>query len=206
MNLQILTWEHYLPRVLGEEALSRLMPPYKGYDPEVDPSIANVFAAAAFRFAHVTVQPVVARLGPGYMADSQHPPLPLHDSLFASWRVVREGEGRGRRCRAGATARCVTYPTCVSPLSPAAAGGIDPVLRGLLLTPAKLQTPGQMMVEELTERLFQAQGGMPLDLAALNLQRGRDHGLPGTTSHESRSMLFCQHGLSKRCIYHLPSK
>lgn len=59
------------------------------------------------------------------------------------------------------------------------AGGIDPVLRGLLLTPAKLQTPGQMMVEELTERLFQAQGGMPLDLAALNLQRGRDHGLPG---------------------------
>lgn len=60
-------------------------------------------------------------------------------------------------------------------------GGIDPVLRGLLLSPAKLQTPGQMMVEELTERLFQAQGGMPLDLGALNLQRGRDHGLPGIT-------------------------
>lgn len=76
---------------------------------------------------------------------------------------------------------------CVSP-PPPAAGGIDPVLRGLLLTPAKLQTPGQMMVEELTERLFQAQGGMPLDLAALNLQRGRDHGLPGTTSHESCSI------------------
>lgn len=65
--------------------------------------------------------------------------------------------------------------------SPGVSGGIDPVLRGLLLSPAKLQTPGQMMVEELTERLFQAQGGMPLDLGALNLQRGRDHGLPGTT-------------------------
>ncbi|KAF7659862.1 hypothetical protein LDENG_00292170 [Lucifuga dentata] len=145
---QILTWEHYLPRVLGEGVLSRLMPPYEGYDPKVDPSIANVFAAAAFRFAHVTVHPIVARLGPEYITNSQHPPLPLHDSLFASWRVVQEG-------------------------------GIDPVLRGLLLSPAKLQAPGQMMVEELTERLFQAQGGMPLDLGALNLQRGRDHGLPG---------------------------
>uniref|UniRef100_A0A3Q3ITN6 Uncharacterized protein n=1 Tax=Monopterus albus TaxID=43700 RepID=A0A3Q3ITN6_MONAL len=145
---QILTWEHYLPRVLGEHAMSLLMPPYKGYDPEVDPSIANAFATAAFRFAHVTVQPVVARLGPGYTTNSQHPLLPLHHSLFASWRVVQEG-------------------------------GIDPVLRGMLLSPAKLQTPGQMMVEELIERLFQAQGGMPLDLGALNLQRGRDHGLPG---------------------------
>ncbi|KAF0041022.1 hypothetical protein F2P81_006920 [Scophthalmus maximus] len=156
---QILTWEHYLPQVLGDVATSRLMPPYEGYDPQMDPSIANVFAAAAFRFAHVTVQPVVSRLGPGYTTNSQHPPLPLHHSLFASWRVVQEG-------------------------------GIDPVLRGLLLSPAKLQTPGQMMVEELTERLFQAQGGMPLDLGALNLQRGRDHGLPGYGSWRS----FC--GLS----------
>ncbi|CAL8356561.1 unnamed protein product [Lota lota] len=148
---QILTWDHYLPRVLGESAISHLMPTYEGYNPDVDPSVANVFAAAAFRFAHVTIQPIVARLGPGYSLDSKHPPLPLHHSLFASWRVVQEG-------------------------------GVDPVLRGLLLSPAKLQVPGQMMVEELTERLFQAQGGMPLDLGALNLQRGRDHGLPGYSS------------------------
>ena len=71
-------------------------------------------------------------------------------------------------------------PSLSLSLSLSLPGGVDPVLRGLLLSPAKLQVPGQMMVEELTERLFQAQGGMPLDLAALNLQRGRDHGLPGT--------------------------
>uniref|UniRef100_A0AAY4DGK2 Sushi domain-containing protein n=1 Tax=Denticeps clupeoides TaxID=299321 RepID=A0AAY4DGK2_9TELE len=145
---QILTWDHYLPRVLGERAYTKLVPPYQGYTPQTDPSISNVFSTAAFRFAHVTVQPVVTRLGPRYQASPQHPTLPLHHSLFASWRIVKEG-------------------------------GIDPVLRGLLLSPAKLQMADQMMVEELTERLFQAQGGLPLDLGALNLQRGRDHGLPG---------------------------
>lgn len=97
LPFQILTWEHYLPRVLGEGAMSRLMPSYKGYDPEVDPSIANVFATAAFRFAHVTVQPVVTRLGPGYTTNSQYPPLPLHNSLFASWRVVQEGKEQSCR-------------------------------------------------------------------------------------------------------------
>nr|XP_055048103.1 eosinophil peroxidase [Misgurnus anguillicaudatus] len=145
---QVLTWDHYLPHILGRSANMVLMPPYKGYDQNVDPSISNVFSTAAFRFAHVTVHPVVNRLGPDYRSNPEYPALPLHHSLFASWRVVHEG-------------------------------GVDPVLRGLFLSSAKLQTADQMMIEELTERLFQAQGGLPLDLGALNLQRGRDHGLQG---------------------------
>eukprot|EP00069_Balaena_mysticetus_P005439 bmy_18035T0 len=58
-------------------------------------------------------------------------------------------------------------------------GGVDPIMRGLLATPAKLQVQDQLMNAELTEGLFVLSDSGSLDLAAINLQRGRDHGLPG---------------------------
>ncbi|KAM7069260.1 eosinophil peroxidase isoform 2-T2 [Molossus nigricans] len=58
-------------------------------------------------------------------------------------------------------------------------GGIDPLLRGLMGTPAKLNRQDSMLVDELRDRLFQQVRRIGLDLAALNMQRSRDHGLPG---------------------------
>lgn len=58
-------------------------------------------------------------------------------------------------------------------------GGIDPILRGLMATPAKLNRQDSMLVDELRDKLFQQVRRIGLDLAALNMQRSRDHGLPG---------------------------
>lgn len=57
-------------------------------------------------------------------------------------------------------------------------GGIDPILRGLFASPAKKNLPHQILNNELTEKLFGKVHSIALDLGALNIQRGRDHGLP----------------------------
>ena len=58
-------------------------------------------------------------------------------------------------------------------------GGVDPLIRGLFIEPAKLKLPNQNLNDQLIEQLFTAAHAVSLDLASMNIQRGRDHGLPG---------------------------
>ncbi|XP_056259507.1 eosinophil peroxidase isoform X1 [Seriola aureovittata] len=145
---QRFVFRDYLPHIVGDEAMRRQLGRYPGYNPNVDPSISNVFATAAYRFAHLAIQPALSRLDANYREHPQFPSVPLFKAFFTPWRVVFEG-------------------------------GIDPLLRGLVGRPAKLNTQDHMMVDALRERLFQFVQHLALDLAALNMQRGRDHGLPG---------------------------
>ena len=50
-EIQSITYNEFLPALLGERAISR----YKGYDSTVNPTIANEFSTAAFRFGHSTL-------------------------------------------------------------------------------------------------------------------------------------------------------
>lgn len=60
------------------------------------------------------------------------------------------------------------------------AGGIDPLVRGLLAKRAKLMNQHKMMTGEVRDKLFQPTHTIHgFDLAAINIQRCRDHGQPG---------------------------
>jgi peroxidase len=58
-------------------------------------------------------------------------------------------------------------------------GGIDPLLRGLFAKPLKRPISNQLLTKPLVDKLFYRSENVSMDLAAINIQRGRDHGLPG---------------------------
>ncbi|PAA68634.1 hypothetical protein BOX15_Mlig021508g1 [Macrostomum lignano] len=99
---------------------------------------------------------------------------PVLHRLNASYKEIAEGSLR-------------LHQAFFAPHRLVGEGGIDPILRGLVGRGAKQVEPTQPINTELTERLFQLAHEVALDLAALNIQRGRDHGLPGYNDWRS----FC---------------
>ncbi|KAL1518075.1 hypothetical protein ABEB36_001755 [Hypothenemus hampei] len=144
--IQHITYKHWLVFIVGENGVKELGD-YHEYDPQLHPSISNVFATAALRFGHTLINPVLHRLD-GNFNEIREGHLPLHKAFFSPWRIVEEG-------------------------------GIDPLLRGMFVTPSKKKMPQENLNTELTERLFQTAHAVALDLAAMNIHRSRDHALPG---------------------------
>lgn len=121
--------------------------PYEGYRPEVNPQIANEFSTAAFRFGHSLLDSEIARLGDDGTEIAE--PISLARAFFNTG--------------------------VFDPSLPNRAGDIDPFLKAA--ASGNAQEVDLAIVDELRNMLFGAPGSGGLDLAALNIQRGRDHGL-----------------------------
>ncbi|MEM7601747.1 MAG: peroxidase family protein, partial [Verrucomicrobiota bacterium] len=149
-EMQAITYREFLPVLLGEQALPR----YRGYDPNVDASIANEFGAAAYRLGHSMLSSTLLRTGgDGTEADEGH--LSLADAFFDPSHIEDHG--------------------------------IDSILRGL--AGQACQELDEKLVDDVRNFLFGPPGAGGFDLAALNIQRGRDHGLPDyNTMREAAGM------------------
>src|SRR5262249_19717956 len=134
-EIQKITYNDFLPFLIGQDALT----PYTGYNENVDPSIANVFGAAAWRFGHSMLSANVIRL------DSNNQSI-------------------------GSVALQATFfqPNQISSV------GIEPYLRGL--AHQKVQEIDGLIIDAV--RNFVQPHVAGFDLAALNMQRGGDQGLP----------------------------
>ncbi|MCA9048502.1 MAG: hypothetical protein KDA89_07220 [Planctomycetaceae bacterium] len=137
-ELQVITYNEFLPALLGDGAISE----YAGYNPYADPSIANEFSTAAYRVGHTLLTSDLQRLNnDGSVIDAGN--LSLKDAFFAPGEVV--------------------------------AYGIDPFFKGAA-TQAANEVDTQV-IDDVRNFLFGPPGAGGFDLASLNIQRGRDHGL-----------------------------
>ncbi|MGI9431457.1 MAG: peroxidase family protein, partial [Myxococcota bacterium] len=137
-ELQAITFNEFLPALLGEGAISS----YSGYDPSVNAGISNVFSTAIYRFGHSMLSSELLRLNnDGSVADEGN--LSLSEAFFAPGEISENG--------------------------------IDSILLGAASQQA--QEIDTLIVDDVRNFLFGPPGAGGFDLAALNIQRGRDHGL-----------------------------
>ncbi|NND96735.1 MAG: peroxidase [Pirellulaceae bacterium] len=154
-QIQAITFNEYLPALLGKNAIDH----YTGYDPDVDPSISNLFATAAYRYGHSALSSELQRLdNDGNVIDQGN--ILLRDAFFSPDDIIH--------------------------------WGIDPLLKGMATNTS--QEIDTQLIDDVRNFLFGPPGAGGFDLAALNIQRGRDHGLPdynsareqlGLSRHES---------------------
>ncbi|XP_076235056.1 uncharacterized protein LOC143179627 [Calliopsis andreniformis] len=148
--VQHITYREFLPIVLGQNVMKIFdlevfrKDYYEGYDPTVNPTIANEFSTAAYRFGHSLVQRSFIRF------DSSHLPI------FNNVSIHKEFS---------------------NPANLETEGSVDRLLLGLINQPS--QKRDEHITEELTNHLFQTPSfPFGMDLASINIQRGRDHGIP----------------------------
>jgi len=158
-QIQHITYNEYLPVLLGAETMKLFsLSPAEGskklhlYDPTFDPRVTNEYAASAGRFGHSMVRTDYSRLDSNYESSAKS--FMLRNSYFRANDLYNSVEG-----------------------------GLESILRGLLVDP--LMAVDRWFSTELTQHLFETKNRLKqpfhFDLAAININRGRDHGISGYT-------------------------
>jgi hypothetical protein len=142
-----ITYDEFLPHLLGSNAIG----PYRGYNPNVDATITEEFAGAAFRFGHSIVSADLQKIDE--QGGDLGPALSLKDAFFQSTADFAADGGAAGHLR-----------HLAGDLSNALDVHIVDDLRNFLDVPP-----------------------VAMDLAAINIQRGRDLGLG--TLNETRVAL-----------------
>ena len=127
---------------------------FSGYATSVDPSIVGEFAHTVYRFGHSMLTNTIDRINP----DGTSSPISLIDAFLDPAEFALTGTA------AGATG---------TGIAGAAAGSI---VRGLT------QQVGNEIDEFVVDALRTNLLGLPLDLPAINMARGRDVGIPSLNS------------------------
>jgi hypothetical protein len=135
--LQNIAFNEWLP------AMGVRLPEYQGYNDEMDPSISNVFSAAAFRLGHTLINGTILRMD-NQGDELQIGNVSLRDAYFNPYLITL-------------------------------ANGIEPYFKGM-----GTQTQQNLdcrVIDDVRNFLFGAPGQGGLDLAAININRGRERGL-----------------------------
>lgn len=118
---------------------------YNSYDETIDPSIMNVFSAAAFRLGHTLLNSTILRLdNDGNEIAGGN--LQLQEAFFNPQSILFLG------------------------------GGIDPLFKGMGAQVA--QDLDCKVIDDVRNFLFGPPGAGGLDLVSININRGRERGLP----------------------------
>lgn len=139
-EIQIITYGEFLPALLGAYTVG----PYAGYDPEVNPSIANAFSTAAYRIGHTMLNESLLRINEDF-TEAAEGHVQLKDAFFQPQEIADHN--------------------------------IDTIVRGQVYQVAN--TIDSFVINDVRNFLFMNfNGPVPLDLMSLNINRGREHGLP----------------------------
>ncbi|MCE7002265.1 peroxidase family protein [Kibdelosporangium philippinense] len=154
---QYITYNEFLP------TLGIRLPGYRGYNPAVNPSLATEFATAAYRIHSMVPSDFTVEAEAGKYSEAQ----------LNAWRAQGVTVARqGTRIRLGVPPSLVMFnPDLVEQLD------LGPILVGLN---KPVQRRNDEMIDNLLRSLPISLGPTTVifDITSIDIQRGRDHGLP----------------------------